>query len=271
MSRTPSKKVTDSSTVRLPDRLKSEVAKALGHYVYALIDPRNDQIFYVGKGQGDRFLAHERDAVRRAGQSAKAERIRSILDAGLKPRVDIIRHGLIDEGAAFLVESVTIDALSPGLTNIVSGYRSARAPLDELKLRYAAPELSVDAPPALLIRLGRWQPVPAEIERGYTRSGHGWRPGMRPVELADSTRAWWKISARTIERKGVAHAVAVVDGVTRAVFTIDEWIAPRSDRRRAFRATPVLSGVAYDAYHGEIGVRVPIAQGSQNPVTYWPP
>ena len=32
----------------------------LGHYVYALMDPRDMVIFYVGKGQGSRATAHIR-------------------------------------------------------------------------------------------------------------------------------------------------------------------------------------------------------------------
>ncbi|MEQ8717741.1 MAG: hypothetical protein RIE08_09030 [Acidimicrobiales bacterium] len=264
-----SQKTSTRSSVRLPAKLKSEVAKALGFYVYALIDPRNNEIFYIGKGKGSRFLAHQSEAVRQSGKSAKAERIRSILDAGHTPSVDIIRHGLKDEKTAFLVESVLIDAL-PGLTNKVSGHDADRLPLDELIVRYAAPELSNDAPPAVMIRLRAWQDAPEKVERGYTRKGHGWRSGMPLEELADSTRAWWKISPDTVDRKGAQHAVAVCEGITRGVFEIGKWIGPRKDGRRAFHALPVVSGPVFDSYIGDVGKRLPAARGSQNPITYWP-
>jgi len=34
------------------------VKEKLLHYVYVYVDPSNDEIFYVGKGKGDRCFAH---------------------------------------------------------------------------------------------------------------------------------------------------------------------------------------------------------------------
>ena len=35
-----------------------EVKELLKHYVYRLVDPRNNETFYVGEGYGDRVFAH---------------------------------------------------------------------------------------------------------------------------------------------------------------------------------------------------------------------
>ena len=43
------------------DSFPPEVARRLKTYVYRLIDPRNGETFYVGKGQGNRVFNHIRD------------------------------------------------------------------------------------------------------------------------------------------------------------------------------------------------------------------
>ena len=41
-----------------------EVCEKIEYYVYRLIDPRNGQTFYVGKGKGNRVFAHVHDALK---------------------------------------------------------------------------------------------------------------------------------------------------------------------------------------------------------------
>ena len=36
----------------------NEVIEQLNYYVFRLVDPRNGQTFYVGKGKGNRIFAH---------------------------------------------------------------------------------------------------------------------------------------------------------------------------------------------------------------------
>ena len=42
------------------DSFPAGVAEQLKWYVYRLIDPRNGETFYVGKGRGNRIFAHAR-------------------------------------------------------------------------------------------------------------------------------------------------------------------------------------------------------------------
>ena len=102
--------------------LPPEVAERIGpFYVYALVDPRDNAVFYVGKGTGQRLLSHGREALLKADsgpRSDKVARIREIRRSGGEPRIDIVRHG-IDEAEAFLIEAALIDCVDD-LSNAVA-------------------------------------------------------------------------------------------------------------------------------------------------------
>src|SRR5690348_16459793 len=102
-----------------PDAFPPEVVRELKTYVYRLIDPRNGETFYVGKGRGNRVFAHIRaEQAELEGDELdnKLKRIREIRNAGLEVGHVIHRHGL-DDATTFHVESALMDAY-PGLTNI---------------------------------------------------------------------------------------------------------------------------------------------------------
>lgn len=101
------------------DSFPAGVTEKLKTYVYRLIDPRNGETFYVGKGRGDRVFAHIQEQVETADPSNKLKRIREIRLAGFEVAHVIHRHGM-DNKTAVEVEAALIDAY-PGLTNIVAG------------------------------------------------------------------------------------------------------------------------------------------------------
>ena len=177
----------------------------------------------------------------------------------------MVRHGL-SESEAFLVEAALIDCLD-GLTNAVSGHGATidRRPITEYAMRFGAAPVADDNRPAVLIRLARWKDAQEELEPGLWRKGSGYRIDMPDSELVDSTRAWWKISPHTVSRKGIEHAVAVHEGVTRAVMEIGEW-TQRTDGRRAFKARLISAGPVFDAWVGSLGRRTTFASNSQNPI-----
>src|SRR6266540_2604484 len=133
------------------------VAEKLKYYVYRLIDPRNGETFYVGKGRGNRVFAHIRAEQNLEGDRLenKLTRIHQIRLAGFEVAHVIHRHGM-DERTAFEVEAALIDAY-PGLTNIVGGtggndYGAMHA--KEIVRRYSA-EPAVFRHKALLISVNR--------------------------------------------------------------------------------------------------------------------
>ena len=126
--------------------IRPEVAHRLGYYVYLYVDPRNEQPFYVGKGQGERALSH----LNEAAESRKCARIAESRAEGKAPRIDILAHALRDEETAFRIEAAVIDLLGlDALTNEVRGWRSlqlGRIPLPQLTTYYAATPITVEVP-----------------------------------------------------------------------------------------------------------------------------
>jgi hypothetical protein len=74
------------------------VQDKVGHYVYRLIDPRNGETFYVGKGQGNRLFMHIRGEIEADEESddysLKQQRIREIRLAGLDVIHVLHRHNM---------------------------------------------------------------------------------------------------------------------------------------------------------------------------------
>jgi hypothetical protein len=88
----------------------ADVARKLRWYVYRLIDPRNGETFYVGKGQGNRVFSHIRAEQGLEGDDLdnKIRRIREIRLAGFEVAHMIHRHGM-DEKTATGVEVPLIE------------------------------------------------------------------------------------------------------------------------------------------------------------------
>lgn len=191
------------------------VAQQLGCYVYLLSDPRNDEIFYVGKGTGNRVFAHAMDALddSRPGRE-RLDRIRSILADGLRVRTELLRFGL-NESEAFEVESAAIQLLGlEELTNVVAGHHigeRGRMTTDAAASMFDAPRSGGIPEKVLLIRIPQL-----------------WYPSIPSEELFEATRGWWRVGPR---REGADYAFAVCKGVIREVYRIDYWRQRRQGDR----------------------------------------
>lgn len=144
---------------------KQSVTEALKCYVYALIDPRDNRIFYIGKGTGNRVYQHAQAAITEDSQSVKLSTIREIQNLGLTVRHYIIRHNLT-EHEAYLVESTIIDLLTyPAfnkeniLTNIVSGHHQWDEGIktdEEINILYDCPKIEpIPGDKLLLVSLNK--------------------------------------------------------------------------------------------------------------------
>lgn len=90
------------------------------YYVYSLTDPRDDAVFYIGKGKDNRIDAHEKEALKGV-HSRKCERIREILSNGLQVKKQKIKF-FLQEQDAYDFEKELIDQIGlHRLTNVVAG------------------------------------------------------------------------------------------------------------------------------------------------------
>lgn len=188
------------------------VIEKLDYYVYLLIDPENNQVFYVGKGVGNRIFAHINAALTDATPSDKLDKIRAIRANGLEVTHIVQRHGLIEK-EAFEVEAALIDFIGlSGLTNQVQGYNSddrGQMTVAEVISKYQAPVAEI-VEPVILITVNRL-----------------YRRGMSPEVLYEITRGRWVIGTR---RNKAKYAFAVYKGVIREVYEIERWVhAPDED------------------------------------------
>lgn len=181
------------------------VREKLGHYVYLYVDPRTNQIFYVGKGCNNRAFHFGSDY----DDSAVAERIAEIRADGHEPKIDILAHGFEDQETALRVEAAAIDLLDRDqLLNARGGFESrefGHYPLDEIVALYNLVPIKIrDNDAVLLIRINQL-----------------YYAGMPPQELYEITRGVWRLS---IERaQTVQYAFAVFNNVVREVYEASGW------------------------------------------------
>ncbi len=244
------------------------VSEQLQSYVYVLRDPRDDVVFYVGKGVGNRVFDHAHAALAEDAEtqvSLKLDRIRAIHDVGLTVRTEILRFGMTSR-EAYEVEAVAIQLLDAqpraDLTNIVSGHhveaRGWMSTADAVSVFEAPPAPDITEP-VLLIR-------PTQL----------WYPGMSDEDLFEVTHGWWVLNPN--RAKSAEYVLSVSRGVVRAVYRPEKWRAQEmgdrgytdgtSKPRWGFLGLP--TSVHDDFAKSVLGTDVTayFAKGAQNSVRY---
>lgn len=249
-----------------------------GYYVYALIDPRNEKVFYIGKGIHNRVFNHEIESDKSPdSEKIKLQTISSIEKAGLNVKRIIVNWGLT-ESEAFAAEASLINLLNftseIKLSNIVAGHHIHESlTVEDFELRYGAEHLKAeDIKHNILVikinRLFRWD--------------------MTPHELYEATRGYWVLS---IDRaKSIEYVFAVYNQLIVAVYKPDEWHYVRQmiDVPRPHELkNGIHEDIAGKAYfisrnyetldenqkfylHKSIA-ELKVSQSAQNPITYLSP
>ena len=180
-----------------------EVIDEIQYYVYRLIDPRNGETFYVGKGKGNRVFQHMKCAIsadEKDDLNDKIVTIREIISAGLDVIHVIHRHGMTEENA-LEVEAALIDAY-PGATNLQGGNGSNDyGPMNAVEIvnKYAAEEAEFKHN-VLMITINK---------------------SVSERSIYNATRYAWKIDKRKAEK--VDYALSVIQGMIVEVYKPLEW------------------------------------------------
>jgi hypothetical protein len=240
------------------DYFPDEVAEELKWYVYRLVDPRNGETFYVGKGKGNRIFAHVKgmkgdydDYV----EDQKQQRINDIQSAGLNVGHIIHRHGMASESTAYEVEAALIDAY-PGLVNKVAGHGSrdyGTRHILEIITEYSAEPFKVEEK-LILISIGKlWR------ERG----------------VYGAVQGCWRIDKK--KAKSYKLVLAHVRGLVRGAYIPREWL-PGIREHFPFEVKDWPNRIGFvgdrakpEVWNKYVGKRVPDEyqkKGAANPIRY---
>lgn len=222
------------------------VIEKIGYYVYVLKDPRNSEIFYIGKGVGNRVFQHALGAIETEHHSDKLNLIREIQNTGNQVEHYILRHGL-EEKEALMIESACIDLIGLDiLTNQVKGHHSwdeGLKTIDEIVQYYDAKIITITEP-AIIIN----------INRKYKRF-------MNEIDLYNATRSAWKLG---VKKNKAQYAIASYRGLVREIYEIDTW--NQVGDRWEF-VGKVANNEIGEKYRNQSLVNY-IKKGNQNPIKY---
>jgi len=146
------------------EQFSQKTQEALNYYVYCLVDPRNDKIFYVWKWKDNRVFEHVKCALTKPSISDKLELIREI-EKKWKVKHYIIRHNLT-EIESLKIEAAIIDLLNyeafdfkagSELKNLVSGHYILEGiqKTEELETIYSAKPLEYIEHKLLVININK--------------------------------------------------------------------------------------------------------------------
>ena len=251
-----------------------------GFYVYALIDPRNEKVFYIGKGTGNRVFSHEIESGKsRESEKKKIQQIREIENSGHSVKRLIVNWGL-SENEAFVAEATLINLLNRmpdiQLANEVSGHHVHESlTTEEFELQYGAVPLEKeDIKHSILV---------IKINKLYRR-------GMSEEELYDAVRGFWAASLKSIEARKVKFVFGVYNGLIVGVYKPDVWhygyemidipqreiLTPEDYERLKNRVYFVCNDYRNLDDEGQFYLHKSIAklkvnQSAQNPITYLMP
>lgn len=236
-----------------------KTSEYLQSYVYALIDPKNNLPFYIGKGNGNRVFNHVTCALESESINDKYAKIKEIKDRGEDVKHIIIKHGMTDK-TAYELESALIDFieyLNIPLTNEVSGHHSIDSGLmntNEIIRKYNAIPLNELSDPAIIININK------TYKRGSGQDG-----------IYTATKASWVVNKNKI--KTIKYVLSEYRGLIVEVYKVHDWYPvdtkDKNDKHKirwGFNGEPAEYKIR-DKYINKSVAHIK-KQGSSNPIRY---
>ncbi len=244
----------------MENQFTEEVSKNVGNYVYRLIDPRNGETFYVGKGKGNRVFQHAKGVSLKNEDdneddeiSAKMNRIQDIKNAGLEV-VHVIHRHEIPDSAIYHVEAALIDAYA-GLTNEQGGHGSnSYGPMhaNQINEKYSLPSIEEEPSEKLVIINVNHIQNRVDIEEIYKQVKGNWRIAIGRAKKAD-------------------YVIAALRGVSIGVFKVHEWRKSTEHLGRFCFDGEKAPDEVWEKFVGTRGKRITDdnMKHIQNPIRYW--
>lgn len=238
------------------DKFSEKTIEEIKYYVYVLLDPRDNKIFYIGKGKGNRVFAHMNGAILYPDESEKITLIREIIAGGNQVEHYILRHGIEDEKRAYEIESTIIDLLThkdykhlSKIINMVAGHHSwdrGIKKVNEVEMLFAGEQIDERKIYHNLLLIN--------INKTY-------KPG---ISLYEATRKNWKLSFEKV--KNVEYVCSEYKGITRAIFKPHSWHFTDDRKRIYFVGEEVFDKEINDLYlHKAYAIK---RKGQANPIRY---
>ena len=179
------------------------------YYVYLLTDPKNHEVFYIGKGINGRAESHLKEHPQK--EKAKHKRIREIENRNQTPIVEILRSNLTSE-EAFDVEAAAIDLIGKEkLTNIQNGHHKQHGRrIFSRNALYG----TVDITESNWKYLEREGALLVFINQTYDDN-------LSPEILYNKTRYCWSLSEK--KRNKIKYVLPIYHGIVQEIYKPVQW------------------------------------------------
>ena len=195
------------------ESFSQKTINALNHYVYALVNPADETIFYVGMGKGNRGFNSIKKIPK--GNNELKSKIKGLRAEGIEPRLDILRYGM-DKETAQEVEAAIIDSFGvSNLSNEIRGIHTKQG-------RTRAYDLNIQLGGKLL----NIEDIQDNVILFFCHKALA-----KHHNYYDSTRQFWKLSEKRIKKTTdtdelfYKYAFTMRGNTVLEVYRILEWFS----------------------------------------------